>query len=294
MLVIEKTLFEDSFRRLSVDLAPKLKLGQVQEHPSFAEDYSAKPLCSPSTGLHDQARDRVVFSPSTAALNSPAYGFNTIGVEDFARPREMSTDEMFECLLRHGCPDLTEFMNPDAYSKGFVAAGGFGDIWKGKLRDGTAVAIKVWRFRALEEDIGKDIKRAMREIYNWSKLDHESIQKLLGVVVFEGRLGMVSEWMDGGNLQHYLQRNPHVDRYPLCIQVAQGVEYLHTKNMIHGDLKAINILVSSKHRLKLTDFDHSIMAECTLQFSETTRMGGGTLRWMTFLVGTPQRQGFKF
>ncbi|CAE6479483.1 unnamed protein product [Rhizoctonia solani] len=191
-----------------------------------------------------------------------------------------STDEMFKCLIFHGCPNLTESMDPDAYSKGFVIAGGFGDIWKGKLCDGTTVAIKVWRFRTLNEDVGKDIKRAMREIYNWSKLDHDNIHKLLGVVVFDGRLGMVSKWMEKGNLQHYLQKNPLTDRYPLCIQVARGVEYLHKKNMIHGDLKAINILVSSDHGLKLTDFDHSIMSECTLQFSETTRMGGGTLRWM--------------
>ncbi|KAH7322051.1 kinase-like domain-containing protein [Rhizoctonia solani] len=103
----------------------------------------------------------------------------------------------------------------------------------------------------------------MREIYNWSKLDHDNIHKLLGVIVFEGRLGMVSKWMEEGNLRQYLQSNARVDRYPLCIQVAQGVEYLHDNNMIHGDLKAINVLVSSDHILKLTDFDHSIMAECT-------------------------------
>ncbi|CAE6446832.1 unnamed protein product [Rhizoctonia solani] len=199
---------------------------------------------------------------------------------DIARPNKMSTDEMFQCLTRHGCPDLTESLDPDAYSRNYVASGGFGDIWKGQLRDGTAVAIKVWRFRALNEDPGKDIKRAMREIYNWSQLNHDNIQKLLGVVVFDERLGMVSKWMEGGNIQSYLENNPRIYRYPLCIQVAQGVEYLHDSNMIHGDLKAINVLVSSDHKLKLTDFDYSIMAESTLQFSQTTRMGGGTPRWM--------------
>ncbi|KAH7322049.1 hypothetical protein B0J17DRAFT_633569 [Rhizoctonia solani] len=58
------------------------------------------------------------------------------------------------------------------------------------------------------------------------------------------------------------------------------VEQLTNSCQIHEDLKAINILVSSDHILKPTDFDHSIISERTLQFSQTTRMGGGTLRWM--------------
>ncbi|CAE6423622.1 unnamed protein product, partial [Rhizoctonia solani] len=194
-------------------------------------------------------------------------------------PSNMSIHEMFEYLIYIGCPDLTQFVDPNEYSRNFIAAGGFGDIFKGKLNDATPVAIKVWRSRALNEELGKAGKRAMREIYNWSQLDHENIQKLLGVVMFDERLGIVSKWMERGNLQDYLQKNPRVDGYPLCVQIAQGVKYLHSQNMIHGDLKAINILVSSDHKLKLTDFDYSIMAESTV-FSQTTRLGGGTLRWM--------------
>ncbi|CAE6515497.1 unnamed protein product [Rhizoctonia solani] len=197
--------------------------------------------------------------------------------KDIAYTSSMSIHEMFEYLTRSGCPDLTQSINPNGYSKRSIATGGFGDIFKGKLKDGTPVAIKVWRSRALHEELGKVGKRAMREIYNWSQLDHDNIQKLLGVIVFDERLGMISEWMERGNLQEYLQKNPNVDGYPLCVQVAQGVEYLHNRNMIHGDLKAINILVSPDHKLKLTDFDYSIMAESTV-FSQTTRLGGGTLR----------------
>lgn len=55
----------------------------------------------------------------------------------------------------------------------------------------------------------------MREIYSWSKLNHENIHKLLGVTVHQDRLGMVSRWMEHGNLQEYIQKNPTVERYPL-------------------------------------------------------------------------------
>ncbi|KAL5632372.1 hypothetical protein ACGC1H_005367 [Rhizoctonia solani] len=281
LMTIKQSIFENSLRMLSTNLPSKIQVNDIQDEISCLNDDKPRRFSDlQAVYQHSEVEDQRASPPANTVSISSSYGTKVTNLMDIARPKEMSTDEMFKCLIFHGCPNLTESMDPDAYSKGFVIAGGFGDIWKGKLCDGTTVAIKVWRFRTLNEDVGKDIKRAMREIYNWSKLDHDNIHKLLGVVVFDGRLGMVSKWMEKGNLQHYLQKNPLTDRYPLCIQVARGVEYLHKKNMIHGDLKAINILVSSDHGLKLTDFDHSIMSECTLQFSETTRMGGGTLRWM--------------
>lgn len=39
-----------------------------------------------------------------------------------------------------------------------MIGGSFGDIWKGRLRDGTIVAIKVWRFTSMTNDGEKDIK----------------------------------------------------------------------------------------------------------------------------------------
>lgn len=55
----------------------------------------------------------------------------------------------------------------------------------------------------------------MREIYYWSKAKHQNIQELMGVIMFQGRLGMVSLWMDHGNLREYIGKYPDVDRYSL-------------------------------------------------------------------------------
>ncbi|KAG8688616.1 hypothetical protein FRC11_005138 [Ceratobasidium sp. 423] len=182
----------------------------------------------------------------------------------------------------HGCLDLTPLIDPLGFSSSAVAEGGFGDVWTGRLHnDGTKLAIKVLRFTSSTGDSArKELKRTTREIYNWSKLDHEHVNKLMGVIMFRERLGMVSKWMEHGNLRQYLSRNSGVDRYELCVQIARGVAYLHDVNMIHGDLKACNILVSSAGVLKITDFDYSIFPECALAFSATTRIGGGTRRWM--------------
>ncbi|KAG9116812.1 hypothetical protein FRC07_007440 [Ceratobasidium sp. 392] len=162
-----------------------------------------------------------------------------------------------------------------------IAGGGFGDIYRGKLQDGTTVAIKALRHHILLQDAApKALKRAMRELYTWSKAKHKNVQELLGVITFQGQLGMISLWMDNGNLEEYIQKCPDVDRRDLCSQVANGVAYLHGIGMVHGDLKARNVLVDQNGVARLSDFDHSILSNCTLLFTETTNVGGGTLRWM--------------
>jgi hypothetical protein len=59
----------------------------------------------------------------------------------------------------------------------------------------------------------------MREIYNWSQAKHENIQELMGVIMFRGRLGMVSLWMEHGDLKAYIEEHPEIDRHNLvrCI-----------------------------------------------------------------------------
>ncbi|KAG9084739.1 hypothetical protein FRC06_003920, partial [Ceratobasidium sp. 370] len=193
----------------------------------------------------------------------------------------MSVKEMFDCLLQHGCVDLSPHIDSNRTSSIAVAGGAFGDIYRGMLLDGNDIAIKALRHHVLANDKApKALKRAMRELYVWSKAKHHNVQPLLGVILFQGCLGMVSPWMENGNLEEYIRKNPATDRHQLCTQVTSGVSYLHSINMVHGDLKARNILVDRDGTPKLSDFDHSILSECTLAFTETTNVGGGTLRWM--------------
>ncbi|CAE6487097.1 unnamed protein product [Rhizoctonia solani] len=163
-----------------------------------------------------------------------------------------------------------------------VSGGGFGDIWKGQLYSGANVAIKCWRTNALEQCDYKTLKRAARELYYWSRLDHPNIHRLQGVILFRDRyLGMVSEWMDNGSLHDYLRKSPNADRHQLCINIASGLEYMHSRSTIHGELKAANVLVTSDGVAKLCDFDFSIMSEVsTLVFSESSDSRTGSLRWM--------------
>ncbi|CAE6503450.1 unnamed protein product [Rhizoctonia solani] len=196
-----------------------------------------------------------------------------------SNPAVQSSKDIFDQLVEHGCTDMTPTIDPNGYSTGAIYTGGLDDVWKGRLVDGIEVAVKTWRFRCMSQEDPKELKRAMREVYNWSKAKHHNVQELLGVAMFQGRLAMVSPWMSNGNLREYILANPGVNRYALCIQVATGLSYLHSEGMIHGDLKAANIFVSKDRVLKLGDLDHSILTESTLAFSNTTNLAG-TLGWM--------------
>ncbi|CAE6415095.1 unnamed protein product [Rhizoctonia solani] len=192
----------------------------------------------------------------------------------------VSVQSVFDLLSHHGCLDLGPQMDPAQHTAVLMSGGGFGDIWKGHLLNATAVAIKVWRASLIEQCDYKTLKQATRKVYYWSKMKHANVHELMGVVLFKGQLlGMVSEWMENGNLHEYLRKNLAADRHKLSILVASGLAYIHGFNMIHGDIKALNVLVSSDGVAKLTDFGLSIMSESSLEFLATTASQAGSIRW---------------
>ncbi|CAE6508010.1 unnamed protein product [Rhizoctonia solani] len=113
-------------------------------------------------------------------------------------------------------------------------------------------------------------------------MNHPNIHRLQGVIMLRDQyLGMVSEWMNNGNLHEYLRKHPDAVRFKLCVDIVLGLEYMHSTNTVHGDLKAANVLVSSDGVAKLSDFDFSVMSEMTsLVFSESSNWRTGSLRWM--------------
>ncbi|CAE7129932.1 unnamed protein product [Rhizoctonia solani] len=213
-----------------------------------------------------------------------------------------STQHMFACLCRAGCVDLSLKMDTRQETAIIVSGGSFGDIWKGEMHTGVKVAIKAWRTYALGPCEHKTLKRAARELHLWSRMDHPNIHRLQGVILFRDQyLGMVSEWMDNGNLHEYLLKHPEADRYQLIVRSrcvrsgihAQSGNGVSSSTRVHGDLKALNVLVSSDGVARLSDFDFAIMSDASsLVFSATSNTRAGSIRWVApeMLSGeTPQR-----
>ncbi|KAF9646891.1 kinase-like protein [Thelephora ganbajun] len=95
----------------------------------------------------------------------------------------------------------------------------------------------------------------------------------------EPKLCIVSEWMEHGDMHTYLKGNEFADRVKLLRGVVRGLDYLHSIEVVHGDLKSSNILIDSGGNPRLTDFGLSSVTRNGISANASTKNGGGTIRW---------------
>ncbi|QRV81482.1 cytoplasmic tyrosine-protein kinase BMX [Ceratobasidium sp. AG-Ba] len=191
----------------------------------------------------------------------------------------MNIQEIASCLGAHRCGNLTSKLDRASLGTYPIANGGFGDIYKAKLVDGTDVAIKTMRLLVSHNKDNKHLKHTAQELYTWSRCRHPNVQQLLGLVEFRDQIGMVSTWEPNGSLAGYIRQYPDVDRCKLSAQIANGLAYLHDLDIIHGDLKASNVLISKHGAALLADFGNASLREYTLQFTSTTTKTSISVRW---------------
>ncbi|KAJ7921746.1 kinase-like domain-containing protein [Mycena leptocephala] len=161
-----------------------------------------------------------------------------------------------------------------------VAVGGFGDVCKGVIQ-GQAVAVKVMRVFE-DSDIEAVLKEFGREALIWRQLSHPNLLPFFGIYHLDTRLCLISPWMENGHVMHFLKKNPHLaepNRLSLILDVAFGLRYLHQHKIVHGDLKAVNILVTPSFKACIADFGLSAVNTRTLPATQST---------VDFTRGTPR------
>ncbi|KAJ6553397.1 kinase-like domain-containing protein, partial [Mycena capillaripes] len=175
------------------------------------------------------------------------------------------------------------FTMPDLQLTGPVAGGGFADIWTSNFHNET-VCVKVMRvFETV--DVETLSKAFSKEAVIWRQLSHPNLLPFLGIFYQEistrRRLCLVSPWMGNGNIYNYLGSNPAgINRLTLVLDVAIGLEHLHSLNLVHGDLKALNVLVTRSGRAVLADFGlASVAMNSKIPGLSSTTHSGGTTRW---------------
>ncbi|KAF9260971.1 kinase-like protein [Marasmius fiardii PR-910] len=141
----------------------------------------------------------------------------------------------------------------------FSSQGTFTDVWKGTGVDGNAeVALKVVKSGYIPQVVQK-IEIRTREILKWRTLDHLNVIPFMGNFCF-GKNPMeicfVSPWMENGSLVGYLQKNQTdlEKRFSFAWDVASGLEYLHSLDIVHGNLKGHNVLITSEEVACITDY----------------------------------------
>ncbi|KAJ7765124.1 kinase-like domain-containing protein, partial [Mycena olivaceomarginata] len=130
-------------------------------------------------------------------------------------------------------------------------AGGFGDVYRASY-DGERVALK--RMRTFTADSTNPTRlKFCREALLWQALHHSSILQFLGIDrhTFPASLCMVSPWMKYRTILKYLADRGREDVARLTFEIATGLDYLHSMNIVHGDLRCNNILISDGYHLPL-------------------------------------------
>ncbi|KAJ7311651.1 kinase-like protein, partial [Mycena albidolilacea] len=87
-----------------------------------------------------------------------------------------------------------------------------------------------------------------------------------------------------GNASEFLQKYPEQSPLPIATDAARGLLYLHSKDIVHGDLKAANILIDNAGTAVLCDFGLSrIKADMTSRTPqrEIVTLGPGSRNWMS-------------
>ncbi|KAL2331026.1 hypothetical protein Fmac_018607 [Flemingia macrophylla] len=190
--------------------------------------------------------------------------------------------------LRPQEPEYQFIKNEDLEELRELGSGTFGTVYHGKWR-GSDVAIKRIKkscFAGRSSEQERLTLEFWREADILSKLHHPNVVAFYGVVQ-DGpgaTLATVTEYMVDGSLRNVLLRKDrYLDRRKrliIAMDAAFGMEYLHSKNIVHFDLKCDNLLVNLKDPIrpicKVGDFGLSKIKRNTLV------SGGvrGTLPWM--------------
>jgi len=148
-----------------------------------------------------------------------------------------------------------------------LACGGLSDVYEGKWRnpatgETVAVAIKILRgVYPTDEARKKQSERLNRETWVWDELIDPNILPFLGLSSNVGDKtdapALISPLCTKGDITRFLKENGNADRLEMAVGIAKGLRYLHLKDIIHGDLKPTNILVSEDGKPLLCDFGRS-------------------------------------
>ncbi|PBK58537.1 kinase-like protein, partial [Armillaria solidipes] len=121
-----------------------------------------------------------------------------------------------------------------------------------------------------------------REALVWRQLRHENILPFCGIdfEYFMPRYCLISPWMKNGNVVHYLESHPDHDRLKCVREIARAIDFLHglDPQVVHGDIRGGNILISNDLHCCLADFGSTISIATEAPSCNT--MSQNSLRWL--------------
>ncbi|XP_047968640.1 probable receptor-like protein kinase At5g20050 isoform X2 [Salvia hispanica] len=179
------------------------------------------------------------------------------------RRRRLSSFEVVESFIQSDnklAPIRYSYSDIKKMTKNFkdkLGEGGFGSVYKGKLRSGHLVAVK------LLGKSGANGKDFINEIATIGRIHHVNVVQLVGYCAERSKRALIFDFMPNGSLDKYIfnrEKTHSLDwdmKFKIAVQVARGIEYLHHGcdiQILHFDIKPHNILLDDKFVPKISDF----------------------------------------
>ncbi|KAJ3042911.1 hypothetical protein HK097_001868, partial [Rhizophlyctis rosea] len=160
-----------------------------------------------------------------------------------------------------------------------IASGAFGEVCVGVWLNHTKVAVK----RLLTPCETEKVKKAfMKEVKFAPPVRPTSPRSMCERTKAIYDLSVYAE--------RNFEQNPQ-EGTRLLYEASQGMNYLHTHQVIHGDFKGVNVLINESGHAQISDFGFATVRAYVTQRSsgKATDDGTGTLRWMSpeLLDGAP-------
>ncbi|KAJ8080051.1 Rho guanine nucleotide exchange factor [Marasmius tenuissimus] len=197
------------------------------------------------------------------------------------------------------CPPSLVIRNVHVDGKFPITCGGSGEIFVGRIDESDVtqiVCVKFARIYQTSDNVQALFNEYFQEAIVWKPLNHPNVLPFIGVYFGDDEIrrpGLVSPWMTQGSLDQYLKVTPResVDQLPLVHDVATGLSYLHSKEIVHADLKGANILLTPSLTALICDFGLSCIlssSEQALEMSSSSPRAKGSIRWMAPELFSPQ------
>ncbi|WRX28148.1 Protein kinase domain - like 10 [Theobroma cacao] len=179
------------------------------------------------------------------------------------RRRHLSVDDTIEEFLQSQndlMPIRYSYREIKRMTRSFrdkLGEGGYGSVFKGKLRSGHFVAIKLLGTSKAD---GQDF---INEVATMGRIHHVNVAKLIGFCVEGSKQALVYDFMPNGSLDKiiFAEENKTIlswqKMFDIALGVARGIEYLHQgcdMQILHFDIKPHNVLLDENFIPKVSDF----------------------------------------
>ncbi|KAJ1678511.1 ATP binding, partial [Spiromyces aspiralis] len=176
-----------------------------------------------------------------------------------------------------------------------IGKGSFGQVHIAlNALNGEIIAVKQIRIPSLDNankkrrnKYEKQINQLYSEIGVLKDIEHENIVQYLGFDVSRSMMNIFLEYVPGGTVRSLTKEygplaEPVVNSF--LQQILAGLEYLHSRNILHRDIKGANILVTEQGVCKISDFGISKKTNQSRRaYDRHTRVSSnpeGTVFWM--------------